>query len=246
MRAATIAEAGCDIRAMAFDDTGGPLRDVEVPDPVPAAGQLLIDVHARGIFRADLDLIDHDLPHPKRPVIPGHEIVGTVKAVGAGVSGFSVGKRVGVPWVGHTCGHCRYARIYATNRVLRGIRSTAVTPSTRSPTAATAFICLSDIRTWKRHHCCAQDSSAIARWPRQAMRSGSASTGLAPPRISSPRSRFIRGVQFMHSRVTTMWRLNSSRCGSVRSGPAAATKRRLTNSMLRYCSRPLVHSCRLP
>lgn len=96
------------MRAMVFDDTGGPLRDMLLLDPVPAAGQLLIDVHACGICRTDLHLIDHELPHPKRPVIPGHEIVGTVAAVGPGVSGFSVGERVGVPWVGHTCGHCRY------------------------------------------------------------------------------------------------------------------------------------------
>ncbi|KAE8759229.1 MULTISPECIES: zinc-dependent alcohol dehydrogenase family protein [Paraburkholderia] len=96
------------MRAMVFDDTGGPLRDLQLPDPVPAAGQLLIDVHACGICRTDLHLIDHELPHPKRPVIPGHEIVGTVAAVGPGVSGFGVGERVGVPWVGHTCGHCRY------------------------------------------------------------------------------------------------------------------------------------------
>jgi propanol-preferring alcohol dehydrogenase len=75
---------------------------------VLAAGQLLIDVHACGICGTDLHLIDHELRHPKRPVIPGHEIVGTVAAVGAGVSGFRVGERVGVPWVGHTCGHCRY------------------------------------------------------------------------------------------------------------------------------------------
>jgi propanol-preferring alcohol dehydrogenase len=96
------------MRAMVFDDTGDPLRNLQVPDPVPAAGQLLIDVHTCGICRNDLHLIDHELPHPKRPVIPGHEIVGTVAAVGAGVSGFRVGERIGVPWVGHTCGHCRY------------------------------------------------------------------------------------------------------------------------------------------
>jgi propanol-preferring alcohol dehydrogenase len=96
------------MRAMVFDDNVGLLRDLQVPDPVPTAGQLLIDVHSCGVCRTDLHLIDHELPHPKRPVIPGHEIVGTVAAVGAGVSGFNVGERVGVPWVGHTCGHCRY------------------------------------------------------------------------------------------------------------------------------------------
>ncbi len=95
------------MRAMVFDGNAL-LRDMQVPDPVPAAGELLIDIHACGVCRTDLHLIDHELPHPKQPVIPGHEIVGTVAALGAGVTGFTVGDRVGVPWVGHTCGHCRY------------------------------------------------------------------------------------------------------------------------------------------
>jgi alcohol dehydrogenase, propanol-preferring len=96
------------MRAMLFDSSVLQLRESEIPDPVPAAGQLLIDVHACGVCRTDLHLVDGELPHPKRPVIPGHEIVGTVAALGDGVSGFSVGERVGVPWLGHTCGHCRF------------------------------------------------------------------------------------------------------------------------------------------
>ncbi|MDR6471520.1 propanol-preferring alcohol dehydrogenase [Paraburkholderia graminis] len=77
-------------------------------DPQPAAGQLLIDIHACGVCRTDLHVVDGELAHPKRPIIPGHEIVGTVAALGNGVAGFQVGDRVGVPWIGHTCGHCRY------------------------------------------------------------------------------------------------------------------------------------------
>jgi len=96
------------MRAMVFDGSSALLRDMQVDDPVPAAGQLLIDVHACGICRTDLHVVDRDLTEPKRPVIPGHEIVGTVAAMGAGVSGFAPGDRVGVPWVGRTCGHCRY------------------------------------------------------------------------------------------------------------------------------------------
>jgi propanol-preferring alcohol dehydrogenase len=103
------------MRAMVFDDSVLQLRDLQVPDPVPAAGQLLIDVHACGICRTDLHLIDRELPHPKRPVIPGHEIVGTVAALGEGVSGFTVGERVGVPWLGHTCGHCRFCLMHREN-----------------------------------------------------------------------------------------------------------------------------------
>ena len=96
------------MRAMVFDGSSPQLRDMQVPDPEPGAGQLLIDIHACGVCRTDLHLIDHELPDPKQPVIPGHEIVGTVAALGAGVAGFAVGDRVGVPWLGHTCGHCRY------------------------------------------------------------------------------------------------------------------------------------------
>ncbi|WP_025596970.1 zinc-dependent alcohol dehydrogenase family protein [Burkholderia sp. WSM2230] len=96
------------MRAMVFDGTAPVLRERQMPEPRPAAGQLLIDVHACGVCRTDLHVIDGELAHPKRPVIPGHEIVGTVAALGEGVVGFEVGDRVGVPWTGHTCGHCRY------------------------------------------------------------------------------------------------------------------------------------------
>lgn len=96
------------MRAMVFDGGAPRLREAELPDPVPGAGQLLIDVHACGVCRTDLHVVDGDLRDPKRPVIPGHEIVGTVAALGAGAEGFAIGERVGVPWLGHTCGHCAY------------------------------------------------------------------------------------------------------------------------------------------
>ncbi|KVH80896.1 alcohol dehydrogenase [Burkholderia ubonensis] len=94
--------------AMIFDGGTPQLREASVPAPSPAAGQLLIDVHACGVCRTDLHVVDGDLPDPRLPLIPGHEIVGTVAALGDGVTGFSVGDRVGVPWLGHTCGHCAY------------------------------------------------------------------------------------------------------------------------------------------
>ncbi|OAJ53513.1 alcohol dehydrogenase [Paraburkholderia ginsengiterrae] len=96
------------MRAMVFDGKTPSLREQVLPDPTPGAGQILIDIHACGVCRTDLHLVDRELEHPKQPVIPGHEIVGTVAALGSGVTGFAVGDRVGVPWVGHTCGHCRY------------------------------------------------------------------------------------------------------------------------------------------
>jgi propanol-preferring alcohol dehydrogenase len=93
---------------MLFDGDSPILREEDVPDPTPGIGEVLIDIHACGVCRTDLHLVDRELDRPKRPVIPGHEIVGTVAEVGAGVTGFAVGDRVGVPWVGYTCRHCRY------------------------------------------------------------------------------------------------------------------------------------------
>ncbi|WP_233885643.1 zinc-dependent alcohol dehydrogenase family protein [Paraburkholderia flagellata] len=96
------------MRAMLFDGENPRLREADLPDPAPGAGELLIDIRACGVCRTDLHVVDGDLDQPKKPVIPGHEIVGTVAALGAGVTGFALGDRVGVPWLGHTCGHCRF------------------------------------------------------------------------------------------------------------------------------------------
>jgi len=76
--------------------------------PTAGAGELLIAVSACGVCRTDLHVVDGELEHPKLPLVPGHEIVGRVAAIGAGVSGFTIGERVGVPWLGSTCGVCPY------------------------------------------------------------------------------------------------------------------------------------------
>jgi len=96
--------------AMALDRVGAPLLRVERPVRAPRRGQILIRVAACGICRTDLHVLDGDLPHPKSHVIPGHEIIGRVVAVGAGVRSFKVGERVGVPWLGATCHRCAYCR----------------------------------------------------------------------------------------------------------------------------------------
>ncbi len=76
--------------------------------PAPGAGELRLKVEACGVCRTDLHVVDGELTQPRLPIIPGHEIVGRVHAIGAGVAGFSLGQRVGVPWLGHTCGRCPY------------------------------------------------------------------------------------------------------------------------------------------
>lgn len=96
------------MRAMFLDRPGRPLVMRERPTPEPGPGEVRLGVSACGVCRTDLHVVDGDLPDPKLPIVPGHEIVGRVEAVGAGVSGFSPGMRIGVPWLGHTCGTCPY------------------------------------------------------------------------------------------------------------------------------------------
>ena len=85
-----------------------PLAAVELPVPVAGPNQVLVRVHACGVCRTDLHIVDGELTHPKLPLVPGHQIVGTVTAAGPGVTAHRVGDRVGVPWLGWTCGVCRY------------------------------------------------------------------------------------------------------------------------------------------
>lgn len=96
--------------AMEFDHTGAPLECVTRAVRPPKRGHILIRVGACGICRTDLHVIDGDLPDPKPHIIPGHEIIGRVVAIGSGVKAFKIGDRVGVPWLGATCGRCHYCR----------------------------------------------------------------------------------------------------------------------------------------
>jgi len=98
------------MRAMVLDRPGQPLVMRERPVPQPAAGEILVAVSACGVCRTDLHVVDGELPHPKLPIVPGHEIVGRVAALGSGVTGFEITQRVGVPWLGATDGVCPYCR----------------------------------------------------------------------------------------------------------------------------------------
>lgn len=96
------------MRAMVLEQPGRPLRLTELPQPVPGEGQLLLAVEACGVCRTDLHLLDGELPDPVLPVVPGHEIVARVAGLGPDVQGWRLGQRVGVPWLGWTCGQCRF------------------------------------------------------------------------------------------------------------------------------------------
>jgi propanol-preferring alcohol dehydrogenase len=86
------------------------LECVELPDRDPGPGEIRVKISACAVCRTDLHVVDGELPNPVLPIIPGHEIIGRIEALGAGVTGMRIGERVGVPWLGHTCGVCRYCR----------------------------------------------------------------------------------------------------------------------------------------
>lgn len=95
---------------MVLDEPGQPLELRTISRPQPGPRQLLVKIAACAVCRTDLHVIDGELPNPDLPIIPGHEIVGRVEACGADVDGFSIGQRIGIPWLGWTCGECRYCR----------------------------------------------------------------------------------------------------------------------------------------
>lgn len=107
------------MRAMVLPNPGAPLEPREVPTPEPGPGELRLRVTACGVCRTDLHVVDGELPARGRPVVPGHEIVGRVEVVGPGVNRFRPGDRVGVPWLGWTCGACRFCTSGRENLCLR-------------------------------------------------------------------------------------------------------------------------------
>ncbi len=96
------------MHAMVLNRIGAPLEWTERPDPLPGPGEIRLKISACGVCRTDLHVVDGELPNPRVPIIPGHEIVGRVDRIGPGVSGFDIGERVVVPWLGHTCQICPY------------------------------------------------------------------------------------------------------------------------------------------
>ncbi len=107
------------MRAMVLDAPGRPLREESIERPEPGPGEVLLEVAACGICRTDLHVVDGELTKPKLPLVPGHQIVGRVAAAGEGAGRFRAGERVGVPWLGWTCGECRYCRSGRENLCLR-------------------------------------------------------------------------------------------------------------------------------
>src|SRR5262245_4397809 len=103
------------MRAMVLFETRNVLKETELSDPRPGPGEILVRVDACAVCRTDLHVIDGELPNPKLPLIPGHEIVGRVAALGENARRFAIGDRVGIPWLASTCGICEYCRAGTEN-----------------------------------------------------------------------------------------------------------------------------------
>ena len=103
------------MHAMVLNKVGEPLEWTELPDRQPGPGQIRVTIAACGVCRTDLHVVDGELPHPQVPIIPGHQIVGRIDALGAGFEGLRIGERVGIPWLGHTCGLCAYCKMQREN-----------------------------------------------------------------------------------------------------------------------------------
>ncbi len=123
---------------MVLHEVRAPLLLEERPLPSPAPGEIRLAAEACAVCRTDLHVVDGDLPNPKLSIIPGHEIVGQIDALGEGVTGFRIGERVGILLPGHTCGHGpavpRAGRTSATSLCSPATPETVASPPTRSPT----------------------------------------------------------------------------------------------------------------
>jgi propanol-preferring alcohol dehydrogenase len=163
------------MRAMLLDAPGRAVRAADLPVPDVAPGEVLLRVRACGVCRTDLHVVDGDLPSPKLPLVLGHEIVATVERAGGDVDTVREGDRVGVPWLGWACGHCRFCR--------RGDEN--LCPQARFTgyqlDGASSIRFRRRCPTSRPDRSCAPGSSATVRSDRRAMPSASASTDSVPP-----------------------------------------------------------------
>ena len=148
------------MHAMVLNKLGADLEWTELADRQPKSGEIRVKVAACGVCRTDLHVIDGELPDPQVPIIPGHEIVGRIDALGTGVEGLHIGERVGIPWLGHTCGVCSYCtgdqdiaqvirKIFAITRSSPAARATAVSRRRWSPTRTLRSRSARSATTWR-------------------------------------------------------------------------------------------------
>ena len=239
------------MHAMVLDRPRTPLIMRERPLPAPGPGEILMAVTACGVCRTDLHVVDGELPHPTLPIVPGHEIVGRVAAVGAGVSGFSIGERVGVPWLG---GDLRVLPVLP-QRSRKSVRYAGFTGYTRdggfaNHAIADARFCFplgeegedAEIAPWLCAGLIGWRSYRMAGEGEDArslrLRRGRPHPGAGREMAGAPRVR-------LHPQGRSS-RRRTSRARLGRSGRAPPRSCRPSHSMPRLSSRRSVRWCRLP
>jgi len=217
------------MNAMILEQVGAALRPIERRSPDPSAGELRIRVEACAVCRTDLHVADGDLPSPKLPVVPGHEIVGIVEAIGQDADPLRLGRRVGVPWLGHTCGLCSYCREGAENLCDNPL----FTGYTRDGGFATHTIADAEYAFDLDRMAdpvaiapllCAGLIGCGGRSRKPAKAGGLAYTVSVPPLISLPRSQSGKAGRCLRSHGATIAPRSSSRSLSVSPGPAVPTR----------------------
>ena len=152
------------MQAMVLKSPGTQLEWTELPDRHPGLGEIRVRVAACGVCRTDLHVLDGELPDPLSPIIPGHEIVGRIDEIGPGVQGLQPGQRVGLPWLGHTCGICRFCTSGQENLCDQplfngytrdGGFATAASRRQQSPMHASRSLWARQGMTWRSRLCCA-------------------------------------------------------------------------------------------
>ena len=219
------------MRAMLLDAPHEPLRLTEAARaPRPGAGEVLIRVKACGVCRTDLHLVDGELANPRLPLVPGHEIIGTVVETGIGVERIREGDRIGVPWLGWTCGTCRYCSSGRENLCERArFTGYQIDGGYAEYTIANERYCFtippcSTIS--RRRRSSAPGSSAFVRCALPEMRNASVFMVSARRLISPCKSRVIVGSRSLHLPSPVIAQARNSRVASAQSGRAARMSRR--------------------
>jgi len=228
------------MQAMVLKKLGTALEWTELPDRQPGPGEIRVKVGACGVCRTDLHVVDGELPNPHLPIIRGHEIVGRIDAIGAGVEGLRIGERVGIPWLGHTCGVCPYCMMHPifTGFTRDGGYATATIADARfafplgevGSEAALAPLLCAGLIGW-RSLVIAGDGKKLDFM------------ALVPRPISWRRWRSGRGARCLLSRGREMSPPRASLEASARHGLADPTRCRRSRSMLLSSLRPSAISC---
>ena len=221
--------------AMVLDAAGPAAAPGQLPDPAPGPGQVLVRVKACAVCRTDLHVVDGELPHPKLPLIPGHEIVGEVLACGPGPAPFAPGQRVGIPWLGHTCGACPYCRDGRENLCdAPGLHRLHAGRRLRRARRGRRRLLLPPARPLRRRRGRTAAVRRPDRLPHPAhgrrRRAASASGASAPPPTSWPRSPATRAASSTPSPAPATRRPRTSPAAWAPPGPATRTRRRRPSS----------------